>query len=62
MELLKRLVVEEEGQGLVEYSLIVLLVALVFWVAVKGTNVNGALSAAWTDIVGCLNNGATGSC
>jgi hypothetical protein len=30
MELLKRLVVEEEGQGLVEYSLIVLLVALVF--------------------------------
>ena len=38
MELLKRLVVEEEGQGLVEYTLIVLLVALVFWVAVKGTN------------------------
>ena len=37
MELLKRLVVEEEGQGLVEYTLIVLLVALVFWVAVKGT-------------------------
>ena len=36
MELLKRLVVEEEGQGLVEYSLIVLLVALVFWVAVRG--------------------------
>ena len=33
MELLKRLVVEEEGQGLVEYTLIVLLVALVFWVA-----------------------------
>ena len=39
INLLKRLVVEEEGQGLVEYTLIVLLVALVFWVAVKGTNI-----------------------
>ncbi len=57
MEFLKRLVVEEEGQGLVEYSLIVLLVALVFWVAVKGTGVDQALSTTWTNIVGCLNNG-----
>ena len=56
MELLKRLVVEEEGQGLVEYTLIVLLVALVFWVAVKGTNADQALSNAWTSIVGCLNS------
>ena len=39
MELLKRLVVEEEGQGLVEYTLIVLLVALVFWVGIKNTNI-----------------------
>ena len=39
MELLKRLVVEEDAQGLVEYTLIVLLVALVFWVAIKNTNV-----------------------
>ena len=35
MELLKRLMVEEDGQGLVEYTLIVVLVALVFWVAIK---------------------------
>ncbi len=34
MELLKRLLVEENGQGLVEYTLIVVLVALVFWVAI----------------------------
>ena len=56
MELLKRLVVEEEGQGLVEYSLIVLLVALVFWVAVRGTNIGGALSNAWVDVTNELNN------
>ena len=62
MELLKRLVVEEEGQGLVEYTLIVLLVALVFWVAVKGTNADLALTNAWNDIVGCLNTGVSGSC
>ena len=35
MELFKRLLVEEEGQGLVEYTLIVVLVALVFWVAIN---------------------------
>jgi len=43
MELLKRLVKEEEGQGLVEYTLIVLLVALVFWVAVRDTNIGTQL-------------------
>jgi Flp pilus assembly pilin Flp len=57
MELLKRLVVEEEGQGLVEYTLIVLLVALVFWVAVKGTNADQALTNTWNDIAACLNAG-----
>jgi Flp pilus assembly pilin Flp len=62
MELLKRLVVEEEGQGLVEYTLIVLLVALVFWVAVKGTNADQALTNAWTDIVNCLNSGVGAGC
>jgi Flp pilus assembly pilin Flp len=61
MELLKRLVVEEEGQGLVEYTLIVLLVALVFWVAVRSTNVNTALSNAWTNIVNAVNNPTSGS-
>jgi Flp pilus assembly pilin Flp len=54
MELLKRLVKEEEGQGLVEYTLIVLLVALVFWVAVKDSNVGGALTDGWTQVITCL--------
>ena len=54
MEFLKRLVVEEEGQGLVEYTLIVLLVALVFWVAVRSANIGGALSDSWTSVTDCL--------
>jgi len=54
MELLKRLVKEEEGQGLVEYTLIVLLVALGFWVAVKAAGADDALGTAWASIVTCL--------
>jgi Flp pilus assembly pilin Flp len=54
MEFLKRLVVEEEGQGLVEYTLIVLLVALVFWVAVRSANVDDALVSAWGSVTACL--------
>jgi len=35
MNLLHRLYLEEDGQGLVEYTLVVLLVALVFWMGVE---------------------------
>ena len=45
MKLFKRLLVEKGGQGLVEYTLIVVLVALVFWVAVKNTNISNGLSS-----------------
>ncbi len=55
MQQLKRLVLEEDGQGLVEYTLIVLLVALVFWVAIKSTNIGTALGTAWTNITNCVN-------
>jgi len=56
MELLKRLVVEEEGQGLVEYTLMVLLVVLVFWVAIRSTNIGQALSDSWNDVITELQN------
>jgi Flp pilus assembly pilin Flp len=55
MELLKRLLVEEEGQGLVEYTLIVVLVALVFWVAIKNTNIGSGLAAGWSKITDCVS-------
>lgn len=56
MELLKRLVLEEEGQGLVEYTLIVLLVALVFWVAIKNTDIGTALANGWSSISACVSD------
>ncbi len=60
MEHLRRLVVEEDGQGLVEYTLIVLLVALVFWVAIKNTNIGTALGDGWSKISSCV--GTPSSC
>ena len=54
MNLLKRLVVEEEGQGLVEYTLIVLLVALVFWVGIRTTNIGAELTTSWSKVKNCL--------
>jgi Flp pilus assembly pilin Flp len=54
MELFKRLLVEEDGQGLVEYTLIVVLVALVFWVAIKSTNIGSGLEAGWSKVTDCV--------
>ncbi len=56
MEILKRLVLEEDGQGLVEYTLIVLLVALVFWVAIKNTDIGTALGNGWSEITSCVTD------
>jgi Flp pilus assembly pilin Flp len=60
MELLKRLLVEEDGQGLVEYTLIVVLVALVFWVAIKETDIGSGLAQGWSKVTACV--GAPESC
>jgi len=60
MELLQRLWVEEDGQGLVEYTLIVVLVALVFWVAINNTNVGNQLASGWSKVTACV--GAPASC
>jgi Flp pilus assembly pilin Flp len=58
MELLRRLWIEEDGQGLVEYTLIVVLVALVFWVAIKNTNVGNQLASGWSKVTSCVGNPA----
>ena len=54
MKLLKRLMLEEDGQGLVEYTLIVVLVALVFWVAIKNTNIGSGLASGWSKVTACV--------
>ena len=52
MELIKRLVKEEDGQGLTEYALILGLVVLGFWVAIKATNLGPSLSNIFTNVKG----------
>jgi Flp pilus assembly pilin Flp len=55
MNVFRKLVAEEHGQGLVEYTLIVFLVAFVFWVAMKDTSVGTTLADNWTRITDCVS-------
>jgi Flp pilus assembly pilin Flp len=54
VELLKRLWLEEDGQGLVEYTLIILLVALVFWMGIRDTKVANSLASGWSRVLTCV--------
>ena len=44
----------ERGQGLMEYTLIVFLVALVFWGGMRSTNIGDELQASWSKVVDCI--------
>ncbi len=44
----------QNGQGLIEYTLMVLLVALVMWVAVKDVNVAEKLESSWLSVKTCV--------
>jgi len=53
---LKRLMVEEEGQGLVEYTLILALVVIGIWAAVALFDIPGKVTAIWTNVAGQLDS------
>ena len=58
----KRLIFNRNGQGQVEYTLIVLLVTFVFWLGIRDTDVGPGLQTAWTSVGGSIgpttDNGA----
>ena len=54
MNLFARLWREEDGQGLVEYTFVVLLAALVFWLGVRDTNIGGSLAQSWAKVSACV--------
>lgn len=58
MKQLSKLMKKQDGQGLVEYTLMLVLVALVFWVAIKGTDIGKSLTTAWTDVKECVESKA----
>jgi Flp pilus assembly pilin Flp len=54
MNLLKRLWLQEDGQGLVEYTFVVVLAALVFWMGVRDTEVADSLARLWAKVFDCV--------
>src|SRR5262245_8279088 len=52
----RKKIAEERGQGLVEYTLIVLFVALVLWLGVKSTNAGDVLTSHWNAITDCAGS------
>jgi Flp pilus assembly pilin Flp len=61
-ELLKRLVVEEEGQGITEYALILGLVVFVIWFAVRASNIGGEVANLFTQVGTVIATCAGGNC
>ena len=55
MQAFRKLLNQEDGQGLVEYTLILVLVALVLWVAVKETTLAAALTSNWNTVSTCVS-------
>jgi len=54
MNIIRRFLAEEGGQGLVEYALIVGLIALACVVAIGAAG--GALSSWWSTLEECIEN------
>ena len=54
MGLLKRLIVEEEGQGLVEYTLLIGVLVLALWAAVNYSGVSSKISTLWGNVASQL--------
>jgi Flp pilus assembly pilin Flp len=61
MNLIKRLGREENGQGLVEYTFVVMLMALVFWLGVRDTAVGDSLAKNWAKILDCVSSPFSGA-
>ncbi len=56
MDILKRLMFDEDGQGVIEYTLMVGLVVLVIWAAIFTFGIPNALNSLWSTVSGALND------
>ncbi len=56
MDILKRLIFDEDGQGVIEYTLMVGLVVLVIWAAIFTFGIPAALNSLWATVSGALND------
>ena len=61
-ELCKRLLVEEEGQGITEYALILGLVVLGIWVAVNNSGIGDAINGLFNNVKAVVTGCTSGNC
>ena len=61
-DLLTRLLVEEEGQGITEYALILGLVVFGIWLAVQQTQIGTAISNLFKDVKTTVENCSAAGC
>ena len=63
-DLLKRLFVEEEGQGITEYALILGLIVFGVWVLIQSTQIGQSISTLFTNVKGQIDECSSdaGSC
>ena len=59
MNMLKRLVVEEEGQNIVEYTLMIGLVVLIIWVANNTLGIDSSVQTIWSNVNQQLSSAAS---
>ena len=59
MNMLKRLMVQEEGQNIVEYTLMIGLVVLIIWVAISTFGIDSAVQTIWSNVNGQLTSAAS---
>ena len=57
LDLLKRLMTEENGQGIVEYTLMIGIVVLMIWVAVNASGLPPFLSQTWNNVESVITAG-----
>jgi Flp pilus assembly pilin Flp len=55
MNMLKRFMVEEEGQNIVEYTLMIGLVVLIIWVAISTFGIDDAAQTIWSKVNGQMS-------
>lgn len=50
----------QRGQALIEYTLLLMMVTMVFWVGIKNSDMSQQMAAAWSRVSDCV--GAPAAC
>ncbi len=59
MELLRRLIVQEEGQDIVEYALMIGVIVITIWLAISFSGIEDTLSNIWSAVGSALTGAGT---